>query len=125
MVKTNKEFIKGLLVGIISTSIVVTIVLGFIFADYGKRKNTSADYEKEGNTVTEQELNDINDIIIEYFESGNENTFKLSAHYVDAEKKVVVVELEENSKEDQENFKKLVIDSEYIVFIQGGPYFNS
>lgn len=67
-------------------------------------------------------LENINNKIIEYFESGKENSFNLSANYIDKENNIVIVELLNNSKEEQDLFKKLVIDSEYIKFVKGGPY---
>ena len=69
------------------------------------------------------ELNLINDKISEYFLT-NDNTYSnLSAHYVDVESEVVIVELADNNKEHQDWFRKNVIDSKYIKFVQGGPYY--
>ena len=75
--------------------------------------------------ISDIELNKINNKITEYFDAGNENNFNLSAHYVDTENNVVIVELLYNSKEDQELFKKYVVDSNHIIFVQGGPYTTS
>lgn len=44
---------------------------------------------------------------------------------VDEDNKVVVVELIDNSEEQQEWFKKNILDSNYIKFKQGGPYFTT
>ena len=70
--------------------------------------------------VSEEQLNNINDKIIAYFSSDNAEYNNLSFNYVDTINKKVVVGLLNNSKEEQERFKKLVVDSEYIVFIEGG-----
>lgn len=72
--------------------------------------------------VSLKELNDINDKIIEFYINNNDKAGNLGSHYVDEENKVVVVELIDNSSEEQEKFKKEVVDSEYIKFVQGGPY---
>lgn len=69
--------------------------------------------------VSEEQLNNINDKIIAYFSSDNAEYNNLSFNYVDTINKKVVVGLLNNSKEEQEKFKKLVVDSEYIVFIEG------
>ncbi len=69
--------------------------------------------------ISEEQLNNINDKIIAYFSSDNAEYNNLSFNYVDTINKKVVVGLLNNSKEEQERFKKLVVDSEYIVFIEG------
>ena len=66
-----------------------------------------------------KELNKINDKITEFYINNNDKAGNLGSHYVDEENKVVVVELINNSKEEQEKFRKEVIDSEYIKFVQG------
>ena len=75
--------------------------------------------------VSEEQLNNINDKIIAYFSSNNAEYNNLSFNYVDTINKKVVVGLLNNSKEEQERFKKLVVDSEYIVFIEGGKLINN
>ena len=40
---------------------------------------------------------------------------------VDTQRKVVVVELVDNSEKQQEWFKNSILDSKYIEFKQGGP----
>lgn len=71
-----------------------------------------------------KELNDINDRIIEYFQSDNVEYDNLSFNYVDTENKVVVVGLLNNSKEYQDSFKRLVVNSDLIVFVQGEKLFD-
>ena len=75
--------------------------------------------------VSEEQLNNINDKIIAYFSSDNAEYNNLSFNYVDTINKKVVVGLLNNSKEEQEKFKKLVVDSEYIVFIEGGKLIDN
>jgi len=70
------------------------------------------------NKPTLSELSKINDQIIEYFQSDNIQYDNYSFNYVDDRAKVVVVGLLDNSKEQQEKFKELVVDSEYLVFIK-------
>ena len=76
----------------------------------------------DSDEVSLKELNDINDKITEFYINNNDKAGNLGSHYVDEENKVVVVELIDNSSEEQEKFRKEVVDSEYIKFVQGGPY---
>lgn len=69
-----------------------------------------------------KELKKINDKITEFYINNNDKAGNLGSHYVDEENKVVVVELIKNTTEEQEKFKREIIDSEYIKFVQGGPY---
>lgn len=69
--------------------------------------------------VSETELNKVNDQIIMYFSSENAQYDNLSFNYVDLTNKKVVVGLIDNSKEQQDKFKDLVINSELIEFIEG------
>lgn len=71
------------------------------------------------NDVTEEQLNNVNDKIIKYFMSSNVKYDNLSFNYVDLTNKKVVVGLYDNSKEQQDKFRKLVVDSELIEFIKG------
>ena len=71
-----------------------------------------------------KELNKINDKITEFYINNNDKAGNLGAHYVDEENKVVVVELIDNSKEEQEKFRKEIVDSEYIKFVQGNQQDN-
>ena len=47
-----------------------------------------------------------------------------AACFVDEEKNRVVVELVNNSKEEQIWFRNNIYNSDYIVFKQGGPYYT-
>lgn len=94
---------KIILIGLLAT------VMVFVLAGCGK----------EENSVTIDKLNDINNKIIEYFQSSNAEYDNLSFNYVDTTNKVVIVGLLDNSKEQQDSFKKLVVDSKYIRFIHG------
>lgn len=74
---------------------------------------------KSATEVNEKELNKVNDQIIEYFSSENVEYNNLSFNYVDLDSKKVIVGLIDNSKEQQDKFKKLVNDSELIEFVNG------
>ena len=65
------------------------------------------------------ELNNINDIITKYFLNSEVDNRNYSYNYVDIEKEVIVVGLINNSKAEQERFKKNVVDSKYIRFEKG------
>lgn len=97
---------------ILNTILFVVIIISVT----GCSKNTN---------VSEEQLNNINDKIIAYFSSDNVEYNNLSFNYVDTINKNVVVGLLDNSKEEQEKFKKQVVDSEYIVFIEGGKLINN
>lgn len=75
--------------------------------------------------VSIDELNDVNNKIINYFqENGVEVYNNYSYNYVDEENKVVVVGLVDNSEKEQEWFKKNIVNSGYIVFEQGEHLVN-
>lgn len=69
--------------------------------------------------VTIDELNIINDKIIDYFQTNGDKYNNYSYNYVDLENFVVVVGLVDNSKKQQEWFKKNVVNSKYIKFEEG------
>ena len=75
--------------------------------------------EKSNTEVSETELNKVNEQIIEYFSSENVEYDNLSFNYVDLTNKKVVVGLIDNSKKQQDKFKKLVINSKFIEFVKG------
>ena len=78
------------------------------------------------NDVSYSDLSEVNNKIIEYFSSGGINKYdNYSYNYVDVENMVVVVGLLDNSKEKQEEFRRLVIDSNLIKFIKGEKLENS
>lgn len=78
---------------------------------------TSCGKEKE---VSVDVLNDINDKIINYFHTnGAEKYENYSYNYVDEENRMVIVGLVDNSKEQQDWFKKNIVNSKYIKFEQG------
>lgn len=65
-------------------------------------------------------LDDINNRIIQYFQTNGVNNYdNYSYNYVDEKNNVVVVGLIDNSKKQQDWFKKNVVDSKYIKFEQG------
>lgn len=68
----------------------------------------------------EDDLQSINNKIIDYFQTnGVEDYENYTFNYVDEENNVVVVGLLDNSKEEQEKFKKMIVDSELIQFVKG------
>lgn len=66
-----------------------------------------------------EELEKINDIIINYFIKKTAINKGLVANYVDVINNIVVVELENNTKEEQDWFKSSVINSPLIKFVKG------
>lgn len=71
--------------------------------------------------VSIEELNNINDKIINYFqENSAENYDNYSYNYVDEKNKVVTGGLVDNSKKEQECFKHNIVNSKCIEFEQGG-----
>lgn len=75
--------------------------------------------DKSNTEVSETELNKVNEQIIEYFSSENVEYDNLSFNYVDLTNKKVVVGLIDNSKKQQDKFKKLVTNSKLIEFVKG------
>ena len=70
--------------------------------------------------VSVEELNNINNKIIDYFQkNGTEKCNNYSYNYVDEKNKVVIVGLIDNSKKEQKWFKKNIVNSKYIKFEQG------
>ena len=66
------------------------------------------------------ELNNVNNKIIDYFTTnGVKNYENFCSNYVDEITGVVVVELLDNSIEEQNKFKRLVVDSDLIEFRKG------
>ena len=79
-----------------------------------------------GKATDDIKLNNAYDKVGEYFGDTNVDRSNLGAYYIDEENGVIVVVLINNSKEQQENFKKNAnVDSNYIKFVQGGPYTTS
>ena len=77
------------------------------------------------NNVIIDELNDINNKIIFYFNDNGTYIYdNYSYNYVDENDMVVVVGLVDNSKEEQEWFKRNIVDSKYIRFEQGNHPVN-
>ena len=74
--------------------------------------------------ITIEELNNIQKQITDKLALQN-NYNNFASCGVDTKRKVVVVELIDNSKEQQEWFKNNILDSKYIKFKQGGPYTTS
>ena len=69
-------------------------------------------------------LNQLNEIQEEVTNnvSKQSNYTNFASCYVDLENHLVVVELIDNSKEQQDWFKANILNSKYLKFVQGGPY---
>ncbi len=78
----------------------------------------------DNNKPSLSELSKINDKIIAYFQSSNVEYTNYSYNYVDEANRQIVVGLLNNSKEEQDKFKELVVNSEYITFRKGEPNYN-
>lgn len=75
--------------------------------------------------VNKSDLNDINNQIIEYFQTNGIVSYdNYSFNYVDEVENVVVVGLINNSPEAQTWFKKNVVDSKLIKFVKGKCLIN-
>ena len=73
--------------------------------------------------VSIEELNNINNKIIDYFQkNGTKNYSNYSYNYVDEKNKVVIVGLVNNSEKEQKWFKKNIVNSKYIKFEQGDTF---
>ncbi len=66
----------------------------------------------------EYELSMIDNKIVEYFLSDNEELDNLSFNYIDRANNKVIVGLLDNSKEQQEKIEKFIGDTEFIEFVQ-------
>lgn len=78
-------------------------------------------FEPVDNTsnVSLSELSKVNDQIIAYFQNPDVAYDNYSYNYVDEQNKVVVVGLLNNTKEEQDRFKEIVVNSDYIKFVKG------
>ena len=99
----EEEMKKKNLIGLLAIAICITLV--------GCSKN--------GNDIAVSELKEANNKIIEYFSSNNIEYDNMGFNYIDKTNQTVVVGLINNSIDQQEKFKKLVVDSELITFVQG------
>lgn len=73
-------------------------------------------------TIEELEIihEDVDDSIAKYKE--NNEYHNVASTGVDREKYILIIELVDNSTEQQKWFRDNIYDSNYIVFKQGGPY---
>ncbi|MDE6284667.1 MAG: hypothetical protein K2M17_02880, partial [Bacilli bacterium] len=75
--------------------------------------------------VPKADLENVNNKIIEYFQTNGVKGYEnYTFNYIDEENNVVVVGLLDNSKEEQEAFKKTIIDSNLIRFVKGEKLVN-
>lgn len=76
-------------------------------------------------SIRQNDLEAINNKIINYFQTnGVKNYENYVFNYIDEENNVVVVGLLDNSKKEQEKFKKTVINSKLIRFVKTEKYEN-
>ncbi len=74
---------------------------------------------KSNDKVSLSLLEEVNDKIITYFSTNDVSTYdNYVFNYVDEENNTVVVGLLNNTKEEQDKFKSLIVDSKYIIFVQ-------
>ena len=97
---------------------ITLIVLGVLVIIVA-RDTLQAKVFDNSHVPSEKELKEINNKIIDYFMYSNKDYDNCSFNYVDLTNNVVVVGLVNNSSEMQEEFRKKVVDSPYIKFIQG------
>ena len=89
---------------------------GVKYGNWFMKYELSLDEEK----VTTNELNEVNDKIIEYFSLEDKVEYNnYGYNYIDYENMVVVVGLKENTKEEQNKFREMVVDSDLIKFEEG------
>lgn len=70
--------------------------------------------------VAKEDLESVNNKIIEYFQTNGVKDYEnFTFNYIDEENKVIVVGLLDNSKKEQEKFKKTIVDSNLIRFVKG------
>lgn len=92
------------------------LICGFIIGVTGC--NSSKKVEKE-------DLQNVNNKIIEYFQDNGVTDYdNYVFNYVDEENNTVVVGLLDNSKEEQEKFKKNIVDSALIKFVKSEKLVN-
>lgn len=85
---------------------------------YFKWEKKTLPIKEDKNELVDQ-LNEVNDMIIEKLMNNDIEYDNYCYNYVDTQRKVVIVGLEDNSKEEQEWFKKNIVDSDLIEFEQG------
>ena len=69
--------------------------------------------------LVDNDLNKVNNKIIEYFSNNETSNYENYVfNYVDKQNQVVVVGLLDNSKEEQEKFKEIVVNSNLIKFVK-------
>ena len=80
--------------------------------------------KKNSVSVTEEDLEKVLQEIDNYYQSEKYKVddYSMSFYYMDLTNMKVVVGLMDNSKEHREGFKKNVVDSEYITFVQGREF---
>lgn len=81
--------------------------------------------ENNQKEITKENLNNVNNKIIEYFQAHGAKEFNnFSFNYIDEDNKVVVVGLLNNNEKEQERFKQEIINSDLIKFVKGEKSIN-
>ncbi len=76
-----------------------------------------------GNNTKEPSMSELKQLQQKIEEKLDNITYNNLASYgIDEENKKVIIELVNNTKEEQDWFKENITDSPYIEFKQGGPY---
>lgn len=76
-----------------------------------------------GNNTKEPSISELKQLQQKIEEKLDNITYdNLASYGIDEENKKVVIELVNNTKEEQDWFKENITDSPYIEFKQGGPY---
>lgn len=78
----------------------------------------SDDYIIEYVDNSYNELENVNNKIINYFQLHEVNDSNVVANYIDVKNNIVIVELKDNSIKEQELFKENIIDSKVIKFVK-------
>lgn len=81
-------------------------------------------YKNFQKPVSYDDLSKINNKIIEYFSTNTTLDDNFCFNYIDEKNNIVIVGLLDNSKEQQNNFKKKIINSKHIKFVQGSKNIN-
>lgn len=76
-----------------------------------------------GNNTKEPSMSELKQLQQKIEEKLDNITYdNLASYGIDEENKKVIIELVNNTKEEQDWFKKNITDSPHIKFKQGGPY---
>lgn len=115
LLNNKLQFIGGM---IMKKKLLTILICGVMTIGITGCSNSKKEIKKE-------DLQSVNNKIIDYLESnGVTNYDNYVFNYVDEENNVVVVGLLDNSKEEQEKFKKSIVDSDLIKFVKSEKLVN-